>query len=153
MYHSYSRKIYHHSTEDDSHSIVFKSSKSRDREGLSDSSVSVSSSRPHEDNNNQETSISDCSNNMCIVSLQKRTVPPTHSYTNVGCADDVSAVALSRKESLYKGKIPSTKTSHEFTSSSDDSNVSVDKVMVKYQEAKNIASFWKIENPFIHVSL
>jgi hypothetical protein len=140
--------MYHHSTEDDSHSIVFKSSKSRGREGLSDSNVIVSISRPHEDNNNQETNISDCSNNLRVASL-----PHTHSYTNVGCTDDVSAVAFSMKEPVCKGKISSSKTSHESTSSSDDSNVSVDKVMVKYQEAKKIASSWTTENPFVHVSL
>lgn len=152
MYQICSRKIYHNSTEDDSHSIVFKNSKSRDKEGLSDSSVGVSIGERH-DNNNQETSVSDHSNNLCIVSLQKRTLPPTHSYTNVGSADDVSSTTHSVMEPVCIGKIPSTKTSHESSTSSDDSNVLVDKVMVKYQEAKKIANFWEIENPYAHVSL
>lgn len=150
---SCSRKVYHHSTEDDSSSIVFKNSKSRDKEGLGDSSVSVSVNRPRADSNNQETSISDCSTNLCVVNLHKRPVPATHLDTNIECTADVSKIALTMKEPVCKGKITSTKNSHESTSSSDNSNVSVDKVMVKYQQAKHLASIWKIENPFIQVSL
>jgi hypothetical protein len=73
--------------------------------------------------------------------------------TNIECTADVSKIALTMKEPVCKGKITSTKNSHESTSSSDNSNVSVDKVMVKYQQAKHLASIWKIENPFIQVSL
>jgi hypothetical protein len=93
---------------------------------------------------------------MCTVIQQKRTVPPTQSYRNIGHADDcqdgVTAVTLSMKEPEYQGKITSAGTSNESTST-DDSNVSVHKVMVKYQKARQTASFWKLKNVPIHVSL
>lgn len=57
------------------------------------------------------------------------------------------------KKLVNERMIINIKTSNEFTSSTDDSNVSVEKVMMKYQEAKQIANVRKIENPSIHVSL
>jgi hypothetical protein len=133
---------------------VFKSSASTEKEGIGDSSASSS---PNEDNNKQQAIVSDCSENMCTVSQQKRTVPPTQSYRHLRCSNDcqgdVSANTLSMKKPLYQSKITNIKTSTEFTSSTDDSSVSIDKVIMKYQEAKQIANFRKIENPSIHVSL
>lgn len=148
-----SRKFCHHSTED-SGSIVFKSSASRERKGLGDSSASVSTGSPNEENNNQKNFASDCSENVCTVRQQKRTVAATQSYRHVGCSNgyqgQISANTLSVKKPVYQGKIINIKTSNEFTSSTDDSNVSVDKVMMKYQESKQIANLRKIENPSIH---
>jgi hypothetical protein len=134
---------------------VFESSASRERKGLCDNSVSVGTGTPNEDN--QQAVASDCSENMCTVGQQKRTLPATQSYRNVGCSNSyqgqVSASTLSMKKAVYQSKIINIKTSNEFTSSTDDSSVSVGKVMMKYQEAKQILNFRNTENPSIHVSL
>ncbi|GFG33121.1 hypothetical protein Cfor_03417 [Coptotermes formosanus] len=147
------RNCYHHSTGDDSGSIVFKNSKSRERKGLSDSNVSDSIKGHKKDKNNQEAMISECVENMCMVGQQKETGPTAESYKNTGCInehlDEISAVTLAKEKQVHQHKT-SIKTSHEFTSSTDDSNVSVDKMMTKYQKAKQIANFWKTEDSFIH---
>jgi hypothetical protein len=108
------------------------------------------------DKNNQEAMISECVENMCMVGQQKETGPTAESYKNTGCInehlDEISAVTLAKEKQVHQHKT-SIKTSHEFTSSTDDSNVSVDKMMTKYQKAKQIANFWKTEDSFIHVSL
>jgi ABC-type iron transport system FetAB ATPase subunit len=71
------------------------------------------------------------------------------SYKNKGCVndhlDEISAPTLATKNRMLQHK-PRIKTSHEFTSAADDSNMSVDKMMTNYQKAKPIANF-------IHVSL
>lgn len=147
------RKCYHHSTEDDSGSIVFKNSKSTERKGLNESSESDSINRPNEDKNNQEARISECAEKICMVCQQKETGPTAQSCKNVGCIkdhlDDISTVTLGMKKRVHQHKT-SIKTSHEFTSSTDDSNVSVDKMLTKYQKAKQIANFWKTEDSLIH---
>ncbi|PNF23464.1 Eukaryotic translation initiation factor 2-alpha kinase 1 [Cryptotermes secundus] len=148
-----SRKFCHHSTED-SGSIVFKRSASRERTGLGDSSASVSTGNPNEDNNNQEVIASDCNENVCTVSQQYKAVSATQSYRHVRCSSgyqgQTSADTLCMKKQVCQRKIINIKTSNEFTSSTDESNVSVNKVMMKYQEARQIANLTKTENPSIH---
>jgi hypothetical protein len=118
--------------------------------------VSDSINRLNKDKNNQEARISECAENICIVGQQKGTGPTTHSPKNVGCIndhlDEISTVTLAMKKGVHQQKT-SINTSHEFTSSTDDSNVSVDKMITKYQKAKQIAKFWMAEDSFIHVSL
>jgi hypothetical protein len=136
---------------------VFESSASRERKGFRDSSTNVSTGTANEDN--QQAIASDCSESSCTVGDQKRTLQAraTQSYRNVGCSnsyqDWVSANTLSMKKTVYRSKIVNIKTSNEFTSSTDDSSVSVGKVMMKYQEGKQILNFRNTENPSIHVSL
>jgi hypothetical protein len=91
-----------------------------------------------------------------VVSQQKETGPTTQSCKNEGCInghlDEISAATLDMKKQVPQHQT-SIKMSHEFTSSTDDSNMSVAKMMTKYQKAKQIANFWKAEESFIHVSL
>lgn len=135
---------------------MFKSSASRERTGLGESSASVSTGSPNEDNNNQKVIASDCNENVCTVSQQNRAVSATQSYRHAGCSSgyqgQISANTLSMKKQVRQRKIINIRTSNEFTST-DDSSVSVDKVMMKYQEARQIANLTKTENPSIHVSL
>lgn len=131
---------------------MFKSNASGERTGLGDSSASVSTDSPN-DNNNQKAIASDCSENVCTVSQQNRTVPATQSYRHAGCSNGYQGHISANTLSVYQRKTINIKTSNEFTSSTDDSNVSVDKVIMKYKEAKQISNLRKIENPSIHVSL
>lgn len=135
---------------------MFKNSKSRDIKGLSDSSMSDNINRRDDDKNNQEARISECTENVCMVSEQKEMGPTTQSYKNEGCInghlDEISAATLATKNRVLQHKTR-IKTSREYTSSTDDSNMSVDKMMTKCQKAKQIANFWKAEDSFIHVSL
>lgn len=106
--------------------------------------------------NNQEARISECTENLCVVSQQKETGLTSQSYKNEGCIndhlDEISAATLDMKKRVPQHQT-NIKTSHEFTSSTDDSNMSVDKMMTKYKKAKQIANFWKAEDSFILVSL
>jgi len=112
--------------------------------------------RCDDDRNNQEGRISECTENVCMVSQQKEMGPTTQSYKNEGFINghlgEISAATLATKNRVLQHKTR-IKTSHEYTSSTDDSNMSVDKMMTKYQKAKQIANFWKAEDSFIHVSL
>jgi hypothetical protein len=91
-----------------------------------------------------------------MVSQQKEMGPTTQSYKNEGCIndhlDEISAATLATKNQVLQHQTR-IKTSHEFTSSTDDSNMSVDKMMTNYQKTKQIANVWKAEDSFIHVSL
>jgi hypothetical protein len=110
----------------------------------------------NDDKNNQEARISECMENVCMISQQKEMGPTAQSYKNEGCIndhlDEISAATLATKNRVLQHKA-GIKTSHEFTSSTDSSNMSVDKMMTQYQKAKQIANFWKAEDSFIHVSL
>ena len=112
--------------------------------------------RRNDDRNNQEGRISDCSENVCMVSQQREMGPTTCSYKSEGYIkdhlDEIAAATLATKNRVLQHKTR-IKTSHEFTSLTDDSNMSVDKMMTKYQKAKQLANFWKAEDSFIHVSL
>lgn len=112
--------------------------------------------RRNDDKYNQEARISECTENVHMVSQQKEMGPTTQSYKNEGCSndclDEISAATLAKKNRVLQHKTR-IKTSHEFTSSTDDSNMSVDKMVTKYQKNKQIANFWKGEDSFIHVSL
>jgi hypothetical protein len=135
---------------------VFKNSKSRDIKGLGDISVSDSIGRCNGEKNNQEAMIIECTENVCMVSQQKEMGPTTQSYKNEGCIndnlDEISAATPAMKKEVLQHKTR-IKKSHEFTSSTEDSNMSVDnKIMTKYQTAKQIANLWKAEDSFIHVS-
>jgi hypothetical protein len=118
--------------------------------------VSDSINRCNDDKNNQEARISKCTENVCTVSQQKEMGPTTQSYKNDGCIndhlDEISAAILAMKNRVLHHKTR-IKTSNEFTSSSDDSNMSMDKMMTNYQKAKQTANFWKADDSFIHVSL
>jgi hypothetical protein len=118
--------------------------------------MSDSINRRNDDKNNQEARISECTENVCMVSQQKEMGPTAQSHKNEGCIidhlDEISAATLATKNRVLQHKTK-IKTSHEFTSSTDSSNMSVDKMMTKYQKAKQIANFWKAEDSFIHVSL
>jgi hypothetical protein len=117
--------------------------------------MSYSISRCNDDKNNQEARISECTENVHMVSQQKEMGLATQSYKNEGCVngdlDEISATtpAMKKRVLQHKTKI---KKSREFTSSTDYSNMSVDKMMTKYQTAKEIANLWKAGDSFIHVS-
>ena len=118
--------------------------------------MSENINRHNYDKNNQEARISECTENVRLVSQQKEMGPTTQSCKNEGCIndhlDEISAATLATKNRVLQHKTR-IKTSHEFTSSTDDSNMSVDKMKTKYKKTKQIANFWKIEDSFIHVSL
>jgi hypothetical protein len=118
--------------------------------------VSDSINRCNNDKNNQEARISECTENVCVVSQQKEMGPTAQSYKNEGCIndhlDEISVATLATKNRVLQHKTR-IKTSHEYTSSTDDSNMSVDKMMTNYQKAKQIANFWKAEDSVIQVSL
>jgi hypothetical protein len=118
--------------------------------------MSDSINRRNDDKNNQEARISECTENVCMVTQQKEMGPTTQSYKNEACIndhlDEISAATPATKNRVLQHKTR-IKTSHESTFSTDDSNMSVDKMMTKYQKAEQIAHFWKAEDSFIHVSL
>jgi ABC-type iron transport system FetAB ATPase subunit len=91
-----------------------------------------------------------------MVSQQKKMGPTAQSYKNEGYIndhlDEISAARLPTKNRVLQHKTR-IKTSHEYTSSTDDSNMSVDKMMTNYQKTKQIANFWKADDSVIQVSL